>query len=160
MSSYTHAAVDNLLLKLITCGVGQSSKTDLIRIGTKSACHPQVQEFLVPEIAAELDQLDGNLGEFSKPSTANLHKVVSASKIVVATALTISKTPLLLGEHFDIVIVDEAGQISQPAILGPLMAADSFLLVGDHEQLPPLVQSESAEKAGKTLEGMSIKLIL
>jgi len=28
------------------------------------------------------------------------------------------------------------------------MAADSFVLVGDHEQLPPLVQSTSAEEAG------------
>ena len=151
LSSYTHAAVDNLLLKLITCGVGKASRTDLIRIGTKSSCHPEVHEFLATEIASELDQLDGTARDGCKPSTRNLHNVVSSSKIVGATALTISKTPLLLGEHFDVVIIDEAGQISQPAILGPLMAADSFLLVGDHEQLPPLVQSESAEKAGTFL---------
>ena len=47
------------------------------------------------------------------------------------------------------VIVDEAGQISQPAILGAIMAADSFVLVGDHMQLPPLVVSEVADQAGK-----------
>lgn len=31
------------------------------------------------------------------------------------------------------------------------MAADSFVLVGDHEQLPPLVKSNSAEHAGNVL---------
>lgn len=150
LSSYTHAAVDNLLLKLIEYGVGRSSRTDLLRIGTKSSCHPKVHKFLVQEIASELDHHDGISSHSGKPSTGNLHKAVSSSTIIGATALTVSKTPLLLAEHFDVVIVDEAGQISQPAILGPLMAADSFLLVGDHEQLPPLVQSESAEKAGKS----------
>ena len=55
----------------------------------------------------------------------------------------------MLSEHFDVVIVDEAGQISQPAILGVLMAADSFVLVGDHMQLPPLVVSEAAEHEGE-----------
>ena len=151
LSSYTHAAVDNLFLKLIEYGVGRSSRTDLLRIGTKSSCHPKVHDFLVQEIASELDNHDGISSDNGKPSTGNLQKAVSSSTIIAATALTVSKTPLLLAEHFDVVIVDEAGQISQPAILGPLMAADSFVLVGDHEQLPPLVQSESAEKAGKLL---------
>ena len=55
---------------------------------------------------------------------------------------------LLIRQKFNVVIVDEAGQISHPAIIGA-MAADTFVLVGDHEQLPPLVQSDIAEKAGK-----------
>lgn len=148
ISSYTHSAVDNLLLKLVEDGVGCGSKSDLVRIGAKSSCHPSLQSFLAPEIACKFDRLEGKNSLSSKPSTSNLHRVISSAKIVGATALTVPKTPLLLGEHFDIVIVDEAGQISQPALLGSLMAADSFVLVGDHQQLPPLVQSEAAEKAG------------
>lgn len=148
ISSYTHSAVDNLLLKLVEDGVGKQSNSDLVRIGAKSSCHPALQKFLAPEIACNLDQLEGKDKLSSKPSSSNLHRVVSSAKIIGATALTVPKTPLLLGEHFDIVIVDEAGQISQPALLGSLMAADSFVLVGDHQQLPPLVQSEAAEKAG------------
>jgi superfamily I DNA and/or RNA helicase len=68
---------------------------------------------------------------------------------VGATALTIPKSPLLVDQHFDVVIVDEAGQITQPALLGALAAADTFVLVGDHLQLPPLVSSECALQAGK-----------
>ena len=46
---------------------------------------------------------------------------------------------------FDVCIVDEASQISQPACLAPLIHADRFVLVGDHKQLPPLVVSPEAK---------------
>jgi DNA replication ATP-dependent helicase Dna2 len=83
------------------------------------------------------------------PSADSLKRTMSSARIVGVTALSIPRSPLLIGEHFDVVIVDEAGQISQPAIIGALISADSFVLVGDHMQLPPLVSSELAEKGGK-----------
>jgi len=49
---------------------------------------------------------------------------------------------------FDYCIVDEASQITLPTCLGPLRFADKFVLVGDHYQLPPLVRSRAAKKAG------------
>ena len=73
---------------------------------------------------------------------------MSSAKIIGVSVLTVPNSPLLIEQKFDVVIVDEAGQISHPAIIGA-MAADAFVLVGDHEQLPPLVQSDIAEKAGK-----------
>jgi DNA replication ATP-dependent helicase Dna2 len=73
---------------------------------------------------------------------------MSSAKIIGVSVLTVPNSPLLIEQKFDVVIVDEAGQISHPAIIGA-MAADTFVLVGDHEQLPPLVQSDIAEKAGK-----------
>ena len=49
---------------------------------------------------------------------------------------------------FDVCLVDEAGQLTLPAVLGPLLRARSFCLVGDHYQLPPLVQNEAAARRG------------
>ena len=49
---------------------------------------------------------------------------------------------------FDVCIVDEAGQITQPACLAPLLRARSFVLVGDQNQLPPLVQDKTAAAEG------------
>jgi DNA replication ATP-dependent helicase Dna2 len=49
---------------------------------------------------------------------------------------------------FDVVIVDEAGQIGLPAVLGALLKARSFVLVGDHYQLPPLVLDKRAAEGG------------
>ena len=46
---------------------------------------------------------------------------------------------------FDVCIVDEASQIVQAACLGPIFKAKKFVLVGDPEQLPPVIQSNDAK---------------
>ena len=56
--------------------------------------------------------------------------------------------PIVAGRTFDICIVDEAGQMTLPAVLGPLLRSSRFCLVGDHHQLPPLVQSAAADAGG------------
>ncbi|URE05998.1 DNA replication factor Dna2 [Musa troglodytarum] len=60
-------------------------------------------------------------------------------RVVGVTCLGINH-PLLVNKKFDICIMDEAGQTTLPVSLGPLMLASKFVLVGDHYQLPPLVQ--------------------
>ncbi len=66
---------------------------------------------------------------------------------VGCTALGVDD-PVLAHKIFDMCIVDEAGQITVPTCLGPLLKARAFTLVGDHYQLPPLVQNKAAEAAG------------
>ncbi len=56
--------------------------------------------------------------------------------------------PLFLRRSFDYCILDEATQITLPVSLGPLRHASQFVLVGDHYQLPPLVQSEGGRAGG------------
>jgi DNA replication ATP-dependent helicase Dna2 len=157
LTSYTHSAVDNLLCKLLECGMVDSFKSDenasnpIIRIGRESSCHVNVQSLLAQTIACKTERYKSGLSSSSIdiPNVEYVHQVISEAKVVGVTALTAPRSPLLSGQHFDVVIVDEAGQISQPAILGAIMAADNFILVGDHMQLPPLVVSEVAEQAGK-----------
>jgi DNA replication ATP-dependent helicase Dna2 len=50
--------------------------------------------------------------------------------------------------QFDVAIIDEAGQLTLPAILGALRFAKRFILVGDEKQLPPLVLSKEAIEQG------------
>ena len=50
--------------------------------------------------------------------------------------------------HFDLAIMDEASQLTVPALLGALRFARRFVLVGDEKQLPPLVVSEAAARGG------------
>lgn len=151
MTSYTHTAVDNVLLKLIECGVSNDGNNGqaLVRVGKKVSCHVGVHSTLASTIALQLENgLNTQPRQHATPSSEYLRIAISNARIVGVTALTIPRSPLLFSEHFDVVIVDEAGQISQPAVIGALLAADSFILVGDHMQLPPLVVSELAGKAG------------
>ncbi len=48
----------------------------------------------------------------------------------------------------DVAIIDEASQLTIPAILGALRFVKRFILVGDEQQLPPLVLSKEAAEQG------------
>src|SRR5260370_4219719 len=50
--------------------------------------------------------------------------------------------------QFDVAIIEEAGQLAHPAILGALGFTKRFILVGDEKQLPPLVLSKEAASTG------------
>ena len=147
VTSYTHSAVDNLLLKLIKTGITEKQNDDtraVLRVGDASKCHEGVKDLLVSNVANEKE----GVGADGSATAESIRHCVRRARVVGVTALSIPNSNLLAGETFDVVIVDEAGQISQPAIIGALMAADSFILVGDHMQLPPLVNSDLAEKGG------------
>lgn len=49
---------------------------------------------------------------------------------------------LLKRMEFDVCIIDEACQIVLPSMLGPMLLAQRFVLVGDPMQLPPIVSTE------------------
>ena len=160
ITSYTNAAVDNVVMKLQESKVGDVRQDNpfstMVRVGPRHSCHEATKPVHVTDLASKLENSNsGNDGatidatRAPLPSAESLGTIMSNARIVCTTVLTVPRSPLLTNELFDVVIVDEAGQTSQPAILGALMAADSFILVGDHKQLPPLVNSEIAQAGGK-----------
>ena len=132
ITAYTNAAVDNLLLKLADAGVTPSFAC---RIGGISAIHPSLKGFSFPH------DTGGNVGCLTE-NWINM-------RIVATTVLSASSKSYLRGSIiFDHGIVDEAGQVIVPAVLGPLLLVKSFCLVGDYYQLPPLVNSKDAIRKG------------
>lgn len=150
ITAYTHSAVDNVLVKLMDKGLSTTSEgrptPAVLRVGNTASCHPRVKQIIASEAALKLESQQHRTS--NQPSVESLKTTLNSACIIGATALTVPRTPLLYDRLFDVVIVDEAGQINQPAVLGPLMAARHFVLVGDHMQLPPLVASELAAKGG------------
>ncbi len=65
--------------------------------------------------------------------------------MVASTCLGLSH-PAAEGRTFDYCVVDEAGQAPLLSALGPLVRARKFVLVGDPQQLPPIVQSDEARR--------------
>jgi len=66
--------------------------------------------------------------------------------VVGATCIGINTNPAFRNIPFDTVIVDEAGQIQLHNLIVPLSRAKRSILVGDHKQLPPVVQQELIEE--------------
>ena len=127
LASYTHTAVDNILLKIRDGGM------QILRLGAVAKVHPEVRSFVY--LASE-----------PKTSEEEL-KVSYASQVVATTCLGINH-PIFNERMFDYCIVDEASQITLPVCLGPIRMAKIFVLVGDHFQLPPLVQNKQARQGG------------
>lgn len=128
LTSYTHTAVDNILLKL------RNFKTSILRLGVPAKVHPEVREFAI--LASE-----------PKSSLDEIRSAWHDTPIVATTCLGVNH-PIFNERTFDYCIVDEASQITLPICLGPVRMARTFVLVGDHNQLPPLVQSDDARKGG------------
>jgi DNA replication ATP-dependent helicase Dna2 len=72
---------------------------------------------------------------------------MESKKVVACTCLGVGHA-ILARMPFDICIVDEASQIPLPVCVAVLRFADKFVLVGDDQQLPPLVRSSIAKEHG------------
>ena len=90
------------------------------------------------------------------PSTVEIRELLRRSPVIASTTATWSSdkyAPLPQASEgalfqFDVVLIDEAGQLTIPAILGALRFAHRFILVGDEKQLPPLVLDKAAGAQG------------
>ncbi|KAG6238576.1 hypothetical protein E4U25_001622 [Claviceps purpurea] len=128
LTSHTHTAVDNILLKM------RSDNIPILRLGAPAKVHPEVQEFV-------------HLAGQPKKTFEEIKEAWHETPIVATTCLGINH-PVFLERSFDYCIVDEASQITLPICAGPIRMARSFVLVGDHNQLPPVVKNEEARVGG------------
>jgi ATP-dependent RNA/DNA helicase IGHMBP2 len=73
--------------------------------------------------------------------------ILDHATVVCATLTGID--PAILGDRrFDLAVIDEAGQTTEPACWIPLLRSDRLVLAGDPFQLPPTVVSTEAAQAG------------
>ena len=74
---------------------------------------------------------------------------INESRIICTTCGSSNNQIFDNFNNFDYLIMDEASQTTVPTILIPFMrGCKRLILVGDHHQLPPTVQSEKAKEAG------------
>ena len=72
--------------------------------------------------------------------------LIRSADVVGATCIGVATDARFEDLEFDLVIADEAGQIQVMDLLVPLVRARRAVLVGDHLQLPPLVEPEIVAK--------------
>ena len=138
--AYTNRAVDEI------CNMLTENDIDYIRIGNEFSCDPKYSDHLLKEV------LDDNATLNSIKST------LADAQIVVATTSTMNSNAALFNiKHFDLAIIDEASQILEPNIIGLLStrhaerrAIERFVLIGDHKQLPAVVQQQDSLETEET----------
>jgi superfamily I DNA and/or RNA helicase len=84
-------------------------------------------------------------------SVAALAGACQYVRLVACTVLAAARSKLVRSLCLDCCLMDEAGQIAQPAALGAVLCARTAVLVGDDYQLPPLVVSIEAQTKGMNI---------
>lgn len=96
------------------------------------------------EMAEEIRRLKLEIRELD---TQIFSQVVLQAPVMIGTH-TSAADPILKGKTFDLLVIDEATQGTEPSTWIPLLRAHKAVLAGDHFQLPPTVRSKKAEEQG------------
>lgn len=131
--AYTNRAVDEICesIERIMTPEGEDF-TNYLRIGSRYGVAPRFEERLL-QVRSE-----------SVTKRAELKAMIQSTRIVVGTVASVGgKGELFALKQFDRIVVDEASQILEPLLAGLLPRAPQSLLIGDHRQLPAVVQQSS-----------------
>jgi AAA domain len=74
-------------------------------------------------------------------------ELIRYADVVGATCIGAASNKYLGNVPFGLAIIDEAGQITAPNLLVPLVRAERAVLFGDHVQLPPFAEHELTDWA-------------
>lgn len=150
--SYTNRAVDEICKSLASI----VPAVDFIRVGSELSCDEAYRGHLI----------ENELSSCNRRS--EVYECIRNCRIIVGTVAAISGKPELFRlKNFDVAIIDEATQILEPQLLGILCACgeggrnaiDKFVLIGDHKQLPAVVQQNTEQSAVYDEALLSIGLV-
>ena len=121
LSAFTNRAVDNALEALREQGFDE-----FVRVGSETGVREDTLPYLLETSGDPVERAN------------ELHE----APVVAATPASCGSRVMREAE-FDVAVVDEAGQLTEPGTFLATELADRFVLVGDHQQLPPVVRAEN-----------------
>lgn len=138
--SYTNRAVDEICDKLMELERNDPS-FGFLRIGPELSCPAEHHDHLL------------GLRCQTAHSTGEVKRMIKHCRVFCATTSAMNAHMALFDlKHFTLAIVDEASQILEPHLIGLLSATrdgreaiEKFVLIGDHRQLPAVVQQPPRE---------------
>ncbi|CAL8129633.1 unnamed protein product [Orchesella dallaii] len=119
--SYTGMALEHILKKF------QDHYKNFIKISSSSAADACLRPYTTKEVSKAADSIASLTELYNKP--------------VVGTTLLSLKHPIFQVRRFDFCIIDEASQALPTAVFGALTVCDKYVVFGDPNQLPPVIQS-------------------
>ena len=130
LMSYTNRAVDEICSKL------KEASIDFIRIGGDMTASADYRDNLISQRIAQTAKLK------------DVRQMLIDTRVYVGTTTALSShINLFQLKQFDLAIIDEASQILEPHLMGILSAKYNgspairkFVMIGDHKQLPAVVQ--------------------
>jgi len=140
-TSDSNIAVDNLVEGCANVGIR------VVRLGRPEAIRPELLRYCIDRPGDDRGGR-GSGGGMSASAFKEKMKTLKNAQVICCTCIG-SGSDIVDNLTFDRVLVDEATQATEPAVLVPLTrGCRQLVLVGDHCQLPPTVLSTRAEEEG------------
>ncbi|WP_420459894.1 DEAD/DEAH box helicase [Neolewinella sp.] len=127
--AYTNRAVDEICESIERIEMDGQPYRGYLRIGSRLGTAPGYTDRLL------------QLRSKGARNRRELRRLIDDCRVVVGTVASVGgKNELFKLKSFDRIVVDEASQILEPLLGGILTRAPRALLIGDHRQLPAVVQ--------------------
>lgn len=134
LSAFTHRAVNEMASKVHAAGI------NFLYIASPLVATPELVPYLLEQRVRDTT------------SVAEMRAVIAEARVVcINTSALAAHLELLETQHFSLAIIDEASQLLEGQLL-PLLCANQtenrhpierFVLIGDHKQLPAIVQQDA-----------------
>ncbi len=89
-------------------------------------------------------EISPRIQKFSELYGSLIKRVVKEANIILSTNIG-AYSEYLIDEKFDVAIIDEGTQATEPSVILPMTLAKRWVLAGDHKQLPPTVVSNDEQ---------------
>ena len=178
VSSHTNIAVDRVCLGLIESGV-----TDFLRVGALRKIHvdllgrslhaseskthasalSELKDMAKGAQGRLLTKLKLEIAEVERGADRQRKKLLKTCPIVGVTCVSTS-LEALQGQTFDVLLLDEASQLTEPLSLAPAIRSRCKYLIaaGDPNQLPPVVCSPDhvrGDRLNSLVRPMFVRLV-
>ncbi len=153
LSASTNTALDTMLARVVRRGVH-----DVLRVGYADQIAGELSDALRAGGRRPEDHVSDTVAR-DAPSLEALRQRLMGVAVVAATTHRCVSSPVFeilerdvrptdvpVGSVpiFDVAIIDEASQLTEPMTLAPIARARRFVLVGDDRQLPPVIRAADA----------------
>lgn len=123
------------------CGKLTAEGIDYLRIGSSLSAAPAYRQQLLQARVSNCSKL------------TEVRTLIEQTRVFVGTTTAFNAQPTLFRlKQFDLAIIDEASQLLEPHLIGLLSACTNgkpairkIVLIGDHKQLPAVVQQETED---------------
>lgn len=111
--------------------------------GSRGVPEEKIQEMAewleIQEEADELFEKSDRLGDEA------VEEILESMDVVLTTNST-AGSELMQDREFDLLVIDEATQATEPSCMIPITKTSKVVMAGDHRQLPPTVKSQEAAR--------------
>jgi len=156
VAAHTNTAVDTALARIVDAGV-----IDVLRVGSASVASADLADALTArgrdvrrhctaDISSDADSLVTLRNRLIETPViaATTHRCSSSAVFaLLAREQHGDRDEAVWAPTFDVAIVDEASQLTEPMCLAAILRAKRFVLVGDDRQLPAVVSADDAVSA-------------